>query len=168
MQRWGNRTYYTQLRLDPLPPENADELLDALLGSDTSLEPLKRLLIERTEGNPFFLEESVQTLLETGVLAGERGSYHLAKATDAIRVPSTVQAMLAARIDRLAADDRITSYNVCYTKLLRSSWRRSYSYSSGSKLRCFSESAARTRSLHLYRWSLRSRSRLVRQPAPPV
>lgn len=105
-QRWGNRTYYTQLRLDPLPPENADELLNALLGADPSLDPLKRLLIERTEGNPFFLEESVQTLLETEVLAGERGSYRLAKPTDAIRVPSTVQAMLAARIDRLAADEK--------------------------------------------------------------
>jgi len=106
MQRWGNRTYYTQLRLDPLPPESADELLNALLGVDPSLEPLKRLLIERTEGNPFFLEESVQTLLETEVLAGERGSYRLAKPADAIRVPSTVQAMLAARIDRLAADEK--------------------------------------------------------------
>lgn len=106
VQRWGNRTYYTQLRLDPLPPESADELLNALLGVDPNLEPLKRLLIERTEGNPFFLEESVQTLLETEVLAGERGSYHLAKPTDTIRVPSTVQAMLAARIDRLATDEK--------------------------------------------------------------
>lgn len=105
-QRWSNKTYYTQLRLDPLPPENADELLNALLGSDRSLEPLKRLLIERTQGNPFFLEESVQTLVETDVLAGERGSYRLAKPTDAIRVPSTVQAMLAARIDRLPAEEK--------------------------------------------------------------
>jgi tetratricopeptide (TPR) repeat protein len=105
-QRWSNRTYYTQLRLDPLPPASADVLLNALLGADPGLEPLKRLLIERTEGNPFFLEESVQTLSETEVLAGERGSYRLAKPTDAIRVPSTVQAMLAARIDRLPADEK--------------------------------------------------------------
>ena len=69
---WGSKTYYTQLRLDPLPPASADELLHALLGDDPSLAPLKPLLIARTEGNPFFLEESVRTLVETGVLVGER------------------------------------------------------------------------------------------------
>jgi predicted ATPase len=70
---WGSRTYYTQLRIDPLPPKSADELLTALLGQDGTLEPLKRVLIERTEGNPFFLEESVQTLVETQVLVGIGG-----------------------------------------------------------------------------------------------
>ena len=105
-QRWGSKTYYTQLGLDPLPPESADELLRALLGGDPSLQPLKRLLIERTEGNPFFLEESVQTLAETKALVGERGAYRLARPTDAIRVPSTVQAMLAARIDRLPTEEK--------------------------------------------------------------
>ena len=68
---WGSKTYYTQLRLDPLPPASADEFLQALLGDDPSLAPLKQLLIARTEGNPFFLEESVRTLVETGVLVGE-------------------------------------------------------------------------------------------------
>ncbi len=62
---WGSKTFYAQLRLDPLPPASADELLQALLGADASLRPLKQLLIERTEGNPFFLEESVRTLVET-------------------------------------------------------------------------------------------------------
>ena len=61
---WGSKTYYTQVRLDPLPPASAEELLQALLGDDPSLEPLTRLLIERTEGNPFFLEESVRALVE--------------------------------------------------------------------------------------------------------
>ena len=75
---------------------------DALLGTNGGLAPLKRLLIERTEGNPFFLEESVRTLVETGVLAGERGAYRLAKAVlESTQVPATVQAVLAARIDRL-------------------------------------------------------------------
>src|SRR5207247_3675532 len=74
---WGNKIYYTHLRLDPLPPASAEELLQALLGDDPSLVPLKRLLIERTEGNPFFLEESVRALMETGVLVGERGAYRL-------------------------------------------------------------------------------------------
>src|SRR5205814_1507651 len=68
---WGSKTYYTQLRLDPLPPASAEAVLDALLGQDRSLEPLKQLLIARTEGNPFFLEESVRTLIETGVLVGQ-------------------------------------------------------------------------------------------------
>ena len=75
---WGSKTYYTQLRLDPLPPASADELLQALLGDDPSLAPLKQLLIARTEGNPFFLEESVRTLVETGVLVGALGAYRLA------------------------------------------------------------------------------------------
>src|SRR6266850_2090058 len=77
--RWGSKTYYTQLRLDPLPPASADEILQALLGDDPSLAPLKQLLIARTEGNPFFLEESVQALGETGVLVGEPGAYRLAQ-----------------------------------------------------------------------------------------
>jgi class 3 adenylate cyclase len=70
---WGNKTYYSQLRLDPLPPETAGELLQALVGDDGTLLPLKRFLIERTEGNPFFLEESVRTLIETKALVGGRG-----------------------------------------------------------------------------------------------
>jgi class 3 adenylate cyclase/tetratricopeptide (TPR) repeat protein len=98
---WGNKTYYTQLRLDPLPPASADELLQALLGDDPSLVPLQQLLIVRTEGNPFFLEESVRTLVETGVLVGESGAYRLVQALPSIQVPATVQAVLAARIDRL-------------------------------------------------------------------
>jgi class 3 adenylate cyclase/tetratricopeptide (TPR) repeat protein len=103
---WGSRSYYTQLGLDPLPPESAEELLQSLLGGDASLSRLKRLLIERTEGNPFFLEESVRTLVEDRVLAGERGAYRLAKALPATPVPDTVQAVLAARIDRLSPEDK--------------------------------------------------------------
>ena len=61
----ASKTYYTQLRLDPLPPESAEELLNSVLGNDHGLQSLKELLIERTEGNPFFLEESVRTLVET-------------------------------------------------------------------------------------------------------
>ena len=103
---WGSKTYYTQLRLDPLPPASADAFLQALLGDDPSLAPLKQLLIERTEGNPFFLEESVRTLVETGVLVGEPGAYRLAQALPTIQVPATVQAVLAARIDRLPPEEK--------------------------------------------------------------
>jgi predicted ATPase/class 3 adenylate cyclase len=104
--QWGSRTYYMQLRLDPLPPETVEELLGALLGSDAGLDPLKRVLIGRTEGNPLFLEEGVRSLIETGSLVGERGAYRLARPLPTIQVPATVQAVLAARIDRLSPDDK--------------------------------------------------------------
>ena len=103
---WGRKSYYRQLRIDPLPPESADALLEALLGEDPALEAFKRALIERTEGNPFFLEESVRTLVETQVSVGERGAYRLMKPPEPSQVPATAQATLAARIDRLPADDK--------------------------------------------------------------
>jgi class 3 adenylate cyclase/tetratricopeptide (TPR) repeat protein len=103
---WGSKTYYAQLRLDPLPPASAAEVLTALLGDDPSLAPLTQLLMARTEGNPFFLEESVQTLAETGILVGERGAYRLVHALPTIQVPATVQAVLAARIDRLPPEEK--------------------------------------------------------------
>ena len=103
---WANKTYYSQLRLDPLPPESAGEILNSVLGNDRGLQSLKQLLIERTEGNPFFLEESVRTLVETKVLAGERGNYHLEKKVESTQVPATVQAVLAARIDRLPLEEK--------------------------------------------------------------
>jgi predicted ATPase/class 3 adenylate cyclase len=103
---WGSKTYYRQLRIDPLPPETAEELLQVLLGEDASLLALKRFLIERTEGNPFFLEESVRTLVETKILTGERGNYRLTKPVDSNQMPVTVQTVLAARIDRLPPDEK--------------------------------------------------------------
>jgi class 3 adenylate cyclase len=103
---WGRKTYYTQLQLDPLPSESAEELLQALVGDDPGLQPLTRFLIERTEGNPFFLEESVRTLVETRGLVGKRGAYQLAKPLPSIQVPATVHAVLAARIDRLPPEQK--------------------------------------------------------------
>jgi class 3 adenylate cyclase/tetratricopeptide (TPR) repeat protein len=103
---WHRKTYYQQLRLDPLPAASAMELLDALLGNDSGLAPLRSPLIERTEGNPFFLEETVQSLVESGVLAGQRGGYALARPFETTQVPATVQAVLAARIDRLSPEDK--------------------------------------------------------------
>ncbi|HMH57518.1 MAG TPA: adenylate/guanylate cyclase domain-containing protein, partial [Gemmatimonadales bacterium] len=103
---WGSKTYYTQLRLDALPPESAGELLLALLGTDATVEPLKPVLIARTGGNPLFLEESVRALVETNALTGARGAHRLARPLDAIDIPATVQAILASRIDRLAPGDK--------------------------------------------------------------
>jgi len=103
---WARKTYYTQLRVDPLALESAEELLGSLLGSDPPLGPVKQLLLRQTERNPFFLEESVRTLVERGALAGSPGAYRLTRSLDSVRVPSTVQAVLAARIDRLGTDDK--------------------------------------------------------------
>jgi tetratricopeptide (TPR) repeat protein len=103
---WGAKTYYRQIRIDPLPPESADELLEALLGPGVALGPLKRLLVERTDANPLFLEESVQALVETGALAGDRGAYRLTRPVEHLKIPGTVQAILAARIDRLGPESK--------------------------------------------------------------
>jgi predicted ATPase len=77
-----------------------------LLGDNASLAPLKQRLIERTEGNPFFLEESVRTLVETGVLFSDQGAYRLTQPLPTMQVPATVQAVLAARIDRLPPEEK--------------------------------------------------------------
>ena len=101
---WSSKSYYAQLRLDALPPESVADLLQALLGDEPALEPLKRLLLRR--GQPFFIEESIRTLVEAGALTGERGAYRLTRPIQAIEVPATVQVILAARIDRLPAEDK--------------------------------------------------------------
>jgi cytochrome P450/class 3 adenylate cyclase/tetratricopeptide (TPR) repeat protein len=103
---WGARSYYTQLRVDPLPTKTAGELLDLLLAPDARADRLKQMLIESTGGNPFFLEETLRTLVETGALVGERGGYRVASDLGAVQVPVTVQAVLGARIDRLPPEDK--------------------------------------------------------------
>jgi DNA-binding SARP family transcriptional activator/tetratricopeptide (TPR) repeat protein len=103
---WGSKTYYSQVRLDMLPPESAGKLLDALLGDDPELAPLKTRLVRR--GNPAFLEEAVRILVETNALAGERGRYRLMRPIDAIEISAsaTVQAVLSARVDQLSPEDK--------------------------------------------------------------
>jgi class 3 adenylate cyclase/tetratricopeptide (TPR) repeat protein len=103
---WGGKTYYARIRLNTLHADGAAELLDALLGDGAGLESLKQLLIERTGGNPFFLEESVRTLVETGALIGGPGRFEAVGPLDSIQVPATVQAILAARIDRLPPTEK--------------------------------------------------------------
>ena len=103
--QWNSKTYYTQLRLDPLGKESADEMLTALLGDGKDLVPLKRIIIERTDGTPFFMEEMVQALFENGVLQ-HNGAVKLVKSLSAAKVPATVQAILASRIDRLPPDEK--------------------------------------------------------------
>jgi len=100
---WSSRPNYRRLRLHPFVSENLAEFLEALLGSDDSLLSLKTFLVERANGNPFFVEEIVRGLIDTAVLEGARGSYHLARPFSSTEVPPTVQAVLAARIDALPA-----------------------------------------------------------------
>jgi len=102
---WNSKTYYTQLRLDPLGKESADAMLSALLGDGNDLAPLKRLIIERTEGNPFFIEETVLVLFDEGELK-RNGEVKLARSLSQLKIPPTVQAILASRIDRLAPDHK--------------------------------------------------------------
>src|SRR5216683_2853759 len=131
--QWNSKTYYTQLRLDPLGQESADEMLSALLGASPApatqsagasrerpagdlqvagrvrvqdeLAGLKRMIIDRTEGNPFFMEEIVRSLFEDGVLH-RNGAIRLARSMNAVKVPATVQGVLAARIDRLTPEEK--------------------------------------------------------------
>ncbi len=107
---WSGATSSTQLHLEPLPSSGAEELVNGIVGPAATLEPLRRLLIEKTEGNPFFLEESVRTLVETRVLLGRRGAYRAARAVESLEVPETVRAVLAARVDRLPPDDKQALY----------------------------------------------------------
>jgi class 3 adenylate cyclase len=103
--RWTGKTYYTQLRLDPLGEEGVGEMLKALLGASDELEPLKHLIASKTEGNPFFMEEMVLSLFDQGVLVRD-GTVTLAQRPETVRVPDTVQAVIASRIDRLAAEEK--------------------------------------------------------------
>jgi tetratricopeptide (TPR) repeat protein len=99
--QWNSKTYYTQLRLDPLGQESADEMLSALLSDGKDQIPLKRLIIARTEGNPFFMEETVQVLLDEGALVHDGAVVRLTKPLNTLKIPPTVQGILSARIDRL-------------------------------------------------------------------
>jgi class 3 adenylate cyclase/tetratricopeptide (TPR) repeat protein len=95
------RSHYRQINMPPLPPAQAAVLLQDHIGNDPSLALLSRNIIERAQGNPFFLEELVNALVERGDFKGDKGAYRLKGGVDAIPLPPTVQAVIAARIDRL-------------------------------------------------------------------
>jgi class 3 adenylate cyclase/tetratricopeptide (TPR) repeat protein len=103
---WSEKSYYTLLRVDPLRPSSAEELVSKLLGNNPDLLLLKQLLVKRTEGNPFFAEESVRSLVESGVLIGEKGAYRPGLKIDDLVIPSTVQNVVAERIDRLPTEEK--------------------------------------------------------------
>lgn len=103
---WSHKSYYTQLRLAPLGEAEARELLRDLLGDAAGLAPFEQLILAQTEGNPFFIEEVMQTLIEEQVLRGERGHYRLEQIPTTLHIPATVQGVIAARIDRLEAAEK--------------------------------------------------------------
>jgi hypothetical protein len=103
---WMGKSYYHQLPLSPLGPDAIRELVDALLGKDPSTAGLAEAIHARTAGNPFFTEEVVQNLIESGKLQGSKGAYRLVTPVDKLEVPGSVHAILAARIDRLAGREK--------------------------------------------------------------
>lgn len=98
---WGGRPFYSQHRIEPFAAGYASDLFQALTGAGADIAPVEQLVVARTQGNPFFLEETVNALIDERILLGDRGAYRLAKPVHSIQVPSTVRALLAARIDRL-------------------------------------------------------------------
>jgi class 3 adenylate cyclase/tetratricopeptide (TPR) repeat protein len=98
------RSHYRQISMPPLGPAQATALLRDHLGNDASLALLTRNIVERAQGNPFFIEELVNAIVERGDFEGEKGAYRLKGGIDAIPLPATVQAVIAARIDRLEED----------------------------------------------------------------
>ena len=103
---WSARSGFVELGIEPLETASAEECVSAVLGSDPSVEPLRSILLARAEGNPFFLEESVRSLSESGVLEGATGRYRLVRPLTAIQVPATIQAIIAARMDRLPPEEK--------------------------------------------------------------
>jgi predicted ATPase len=103
---WGHRTHYTQLRLDPLGDEGAEAMLTVLLGDGADLAALKHVILERTQGNPFFIEEMVQVLIDEEVVVPDGAALRVARPLSQVHIPTTVQAVLASRIDRLPSDEK--------------------------------------------------------------
>jgi class 3 adenylate cyclase/tetratricopeptide (TPR) repeat protein len=108
---WMNKTWYQQLPLNPLGPDAIRELLHDLLGDDPSVSGLAGRIHKRTQGNPYFTEEIVRSLIESGALQGTRGSYRLSSPVEALDVPFSVHAVLSARIDRLPEREKLLLQN---------------------------------------------------------
>jgi len=98
---WMQKSYYQQLPLFPLGAEAVHELARDLLGHDASLVDLPERICQRAGGNPFFVEELVRSLADSRALEGSRGAWRLAREVGSLRLPDSVEAVLAARIDRL-------------------------------------------------------------------
>jgi class 3 adenylate cyclase/tetratricopeptide (TPR) repeat protein len=104
--RWGGQSRHTELRLEPLAADVAAGLVDGWLGRHDSVARVRQSLLARTQGNPLFIEEMVRHFVDNGTLVGGRGAYECPREPARPDVPGTVHAVLAARIDRLGADDK--------------------------------------------------------------
>lgn len=105
-RHWGGKSHYTELRLEPLRELDAQELLQVLLGHAAGFDTVERLILDQTQGNPFFIEEVVQALVEEHALSGQRGNYQPKRIPDKLHIPSTIQGVLSGRIDRLDAAEK--------------------------------------------------------------
>lgn len=103
---WSAKTCYTQLKIGPLRKDASEQILSSVLGNDKSIVPLARMIITKTEGNPLFIEEIARSLLDEGSVVIEQGTVKLVRPLDTIRLPPTVQGILAARIDRLPVEEK--------------------------------------------------------------
>ncbi|MCH7867522.1 MAG: AAA family ATPase [Myxococcales bacterium] len=103
---WMNRSYYQQLPLMPLDEDSVSKFLTHLLGTDPSLQDLPQAIHARCDGNPFFIEEVVQSLVDSGNLTGSRKTYRLVTPVEHISVPQTVHSVLDARIDQLPETEK--------------------------------------------------------------
>jgi class 3 adenylate cyclase/tetratricopeptide (TPR) repeat protein len=101
--KWANRDCITMVQLESLPSDAADRLVRALLGNSAANAELRALIVDRTEGTPLFIEETIRTLVETGVLRMRAGGYELTREVREIQIPETVQSVIAARIDSLSS-----------------------------------------------------------------
>ncbi len=104
---WMRHSYYRQIPLAPLDRDSVGQMVSSIVGPDPSLDGFADHIIARTGGNPFFIEELIRMLGEEGVLEGSPGSHRLVRSLDGVRVPATVQALLASRIDRLEPADKL-------------------------------------------------------------
>jgi class 3 adenylate cyclase/tetratricopeptide (TPR) repeat protein len=100
--KWAGKECFTAVHLDPLETKAADQLVRILLGNNVAIEELRALIVERTGGMPLFIEETIRTLVESGVLRMATGGYELTREIREIQIPETVQSVIAARIDNLS------------------------------------------------------------------
>ncbi|MFT4560441.1 MAG: class 3 adenylate cyclase/tetratricopeptide (TPR) repeat protein [Gammaproteobacteria bacterium] len=103
---WTSKPYYQQLPLVPLGADDVQQMVTSLLGADALVQVLIEKIRDWTTGNPLYAEEVINTLIETGQLQGKLGSYRLSTDVAALEVPASVQAIIAARIDRLTERDK--------------------------------------------------------------
>ncbi len=106
--QWGSKSYYSQIGLKQLGIPSSIQLIKTILESEEISQEIEKLVLHRTAGNPLFIEEFTQMLIEDGAIQQKRGQYLLNRKASDIKVPETIQGLIAARIDRLEDDIKST------------------------------------------------------------